>query len=415
MQDTIIIIGEEYWFDSIESDDGITSYTKKAKYLLNKLQSADTKYEYKIYHGPKNLIENINKIGVDKIKAIFLFHDPFADSILNRKTIKQMIDFFYDLEKNHNVHMYPGIEKTLLFSSKKYNKILQDKLPHTMLPYTKVLEYKNFKGIKDSKYINKKLFQITENLFKTFNKIIIKKGYSYSAKQVKIINKNKISSYKDFFDIIKKLDYKKFWNTGSNAINMDIGIDRYYIIQGYNKIVSKRINEYRIFFINGKATYIIWKDNWEGVCTSDIENEGDISIRDKQSKDIYYIDDKNKENFNETRDSSSHNFNKNLMIEILRFAKQTYKEFLPLFWKNKEPPIILRLDVSYAINKEFHDKYAQDIKGFDSKVRIYINEIEIDPTNYFYNNIICRSNQKINSKTLQEIVGDSINQYIKKL
>ena len=103
------------------------------------------------------------------------------------------------------------------------------------------------------------------------------------------------------------------------------------------------------------------------------------------------------------------------MIEILRFAKQTYKEFLPLFWKNKEPPIILRLDVSYAVDKEFHDKYAHDIEGFDSKVRIYINEIEIDPTHYFYNNIICKSNQEINSKTLQEIVGDSINKYIKKL
>lgn len=49
------------------------------------------------------------------------------------------------------------------------------------------------------------------------------------------------------------------------------------------------------------------------------------------------------------------------------------------------PPILLRLDVSYAI-----DNHAINIDGFDSKVRLYINEIEIDPTNYFYNNIVCK-------------------------
>ena len=414
MQDTIIIIGEEFWFDTIDIMNGVEAKTKKAKYLLNKLKSNDTKYKYKIYHGPKNLIENINKIGVDNIKAIFLFHDPFADSILNGKTIKEMKDYFYDLQKNHNVHMYPGIENTLLFSSKKYNKILEDKLPHTILPKSKVLEHKNF-ALEDSPKINKKLFKLSQKLLKYFDKIIIKKGYSYSSKQVQFINKDDIKSYKQFNSIVKKLNNKKFWEVESDASNMDVGIDRYYILQGFNKIVTKTINEYRIFFINGKATYIIWRDNWEGVCTSDIENDGDVVIRDKQSENIAYIEQDTGKNLNDLSKSVSHGFNKNLMIEILRFAKQTYKEFLPLFWKNKEPPIILRLDVSYAVDKEFHDKYAQDIEGFDSKVRIYINEIEIDPTHYFYNNIICKSNQEINSKTLQELVGDSINKYIKKL
>ena len=35
--------------------------------------------------------------------------------------------------------MYPGIDNTLLFASKKYYDILSNKLPHTILPKSEVL------------------------------------------------------------------------------------------------------------------------------------------------------------------------------------------------------------------------------------------------------------------------------------
>ena len=104
--------------------------------------------------------------------------------------------------------------------------------------------------------------------------------------------------------------------------------------------------------------------------------------------------------------------NKSLLIEVLRFAKKTYAEFLPLFWKYDDKPILLRLDISYATDNKFLDKHAIEVDGFNTKVRLYVNEIEIDPTNYFYNNLLCKKNKDINNKYLQELFGNVINKYI---
>ena len=52
------------------------------------------------------------------------------------------------------------------------------------------------------------------------------------------------------------------------------------------------------------------------------------------------------------------------------------------------------------------------LKVLNKKVRLYINEIEIDPTNYFYNNLLCKNNKDINNKYLQELFGNVINRYI---
>ena len=107
-------------------------------------------------------------------------------------------------------------------------------------------------------------------------------------------------------------------------------------------------------------------------------------------------------------------FNKNLLVEVLRFAKRVYNDFLPTFWDKPEPPILFRLDISYAIDPLFMDKYSIDIEGFDSKVRLYVNEIEIDPTNYFYNNIVCKKNVNITTEYLEKLFGNLINKYINK-
>lgn len=409
----IIIIGEEYWFDVKYQQKRWKEEFEKSKYLLKTLRNNDSKYEYKILNGPKNLVKNIEEIGYDNVRAIFFFHDVFSDSILNEMTIREIKDYLRNLQKKYNIFMYPGIENTLLFASKKYYDILTKKLPHTILPKSQVLQYKDYAGYKDEKVILRKLYKMSKEMLKDFEKIVIKKGFSYEGKQVKVITRELISDYGDFTSIARRLNLKKFWGIKSNAIDMDVGMDRYYILQGFNSKVTSEFNEFRVFFINGKATYVTWKDNFDNLCTNDITkniNE-EIIISNKGSNmiDIKNYDVKGEEM---PKVPIKKEINKFLLIEVLRFAKKTYEEFLPLFWKYDDKPVLLRLDISYATEPQFLDKHAIDIEGFDTKVRLYINEIEIDPTNYFYNNLLCKKNKEINNRYLQELFGNIINKYI---
>ena len=151
----IIIIGEEYWFDvkyEHKMRKKIFEETyEKSKHLLKTLKNNDSKYEYKILNGPRNLVKNIEEIGYDNIRAIFFFHDVFSDSILNNMTIRDIKDYLRGIEKKHNIFMYPGIDNTLLFASKKYYDILSKKLEHTILPKSEVLHHKDYQGYKDEK------------------------------------------------------------------------------------------------------------------------------------------------------------------------------------------------------------------------------------------------------------------------
>ena len=177
----------------------------------------------------------------------------------------------------------------MLFASKKYYKLLVDKLNHLALPESMVIEIKNYEFKKSEKFVNHILYKKASELLKTFEKIVIKKGYSYSGVQVKKFNRNDIESKKNFTEKVSKLNFKKFWNVGSNATYMDNGIDRYYILQGYNKDIKSRFDEFRVFFIHGKATYITWIDDWDNLCTEDIESSNNsIEIQSGLSKNIRY-------------------------------------------------------------------------------------------------------------------------------
>ena len=82
----ILIIGEEYWFESIDKTNNVEITVKKAKDLLDMLEK-NKKYDFEILEGPENLIKKIKDYGPENIKAMFFFHDPFSDSILNNMTI----------------------------------------------------------------------------------------------------------------------------------------------------------------------------------------------------------------------------------------------------------------------------------------------------------------------------------------
>jgi len=376
---TIIILGEEYWFFKPDQP----KFTE-ATYLLNKITQSKY-YNIKIIKNPGELLKTVQEIKPENIKAIFLFQDVLSDSNLNNKTILQMHNYLKDLI-NKGVYLYPQVNIIDNFGGKKYYKTLVDKLPYASLPHTVVLNFNNYNPKTDETKIINKLYETVTSMWKTFNKVVVKKGYSYEGKQVKIFNRETITDFKQFEEKAKTLNYKKFFGVGSNAIFQDRGIDRYYIVQGFNKIVTKRSNELRVFFHNGVARYIATGDELPNVC----------------------VQDKLKDNFDDNSDT-----NLPLHNEIVKFAKKLFKDYIPLIWKEKRPPILIRIDVSYAVDPQFIDEYAINIKGFDTPVRIYANELEVDPTSYFYNNFTCKSDDKFSSKAIQENMGKYINKYIK--
>ena len=97
------------------------------------------------------------------------------------------------------------------------------------------------------------------------------------------------------------------------------------------------------------------------------------------------------------------------------FQKKLFKEYIPLFWDNKRLPILFRVDVSYAVDKEFQDKYSINVDGFESPIRLYANELEIDPTSFFYNKFNCKSDSTFSSKIIQKNMAKYITKYIREI
>ena len=400
----IIILAEEYWH-TVE-----TTKHKfiEAKYLLNEIKN-NSKYEIIILKTPAELLSKISSIGNHKIKAIFIFQDILSDSYLNKKTIVEMKNIMYQLKDKHNVNIYPGIDMTDTFASKRYYLDLINMMPYSVLPSSQVYKIKYKRG--DDYTIKNNLYKLSQDMLKKFDKIVIKKGYSYSGIQVRTFNKELLNDKNKFFKKLEQLNFKYFFNQGTNAKFWEKYITRYYILQGYNRVIQNRMNEYRVFFFGGKAKYIAWGDDIPNVCTSDFETDNNKSYSNDDSNvdDDYEVLNKDNNNIKKLN-----NLNPALVKEILRFAKRVYDDYLKIFWKNDliEHPIIFRVDVSYALNEEFIDEHSINISGFDNKVRLYVNELEIDPTNYFYNNIICKKEKEINNKYVQTLTAKLINEYI---
>ena len=356
----IIILGEEYWFYEEKP-----KYSK-APYLLNSLEfhRDKEKYNYIILENPGKLIETIDKIGINTIKAIFLFQDVLSDSYLNKKSILEMKNYLFNLKKE-GIFLYPHPEVTDIFGSKKYNLTLSQKLPWAQLPHTKIYYVHNYDPQKDENKIFTGLYKNVEELWKIFKKVVVKKGYSYEGKQVKIFNKELIPDFYEFRKKARKLNYKYFWGVKTTSTDIDKGITRFYIIQGFNKIVNKKQNEYRVFFHNGKPKFIANGDDIPNTC----------------------IVDGNK---------------KPLEKAIIDFSIKLYKEYIPLFWKSKRLPILFRIDVSYAVDSEFQDEYSINVEGFENPIRFYANELEIDPTSFFYNQFNCEGDKNFTSKNIQK-------------
>lgn len=369
----IFILGEEYWFAKKNE-----LYTE-ATYLLTSLEfhRQKNKYNYIILKNPKELITKINELQINTIRAIFLFQDVLSDSYLNNKTILEMKNYLYELH-NKGVYIYPPINVIDNFGSKRYNIDLNKKLSWASLPHTKVYYVMNYNSNKDEPKIHSDLFKIVEKMWIIFNKVVIKKGYSYEGRQVKTFDKKKIKDFYHFRNIAKTLNYKNFWGVKTSSMEIDNGITRYYIIQGFNEIVTKRQNEYRVFFHNGKPKFIAFGDKIPNTC-----------IKDGKTKPLEKA--------------------------VIDFSIRLFKTYIPLFWKEKRLPILFRIDVSFAVDQEFQDEHSINIDGFESPIRLYANELEIDPTSFFYNPFICSCDESFSSKKIQKNMAKYITKFIRKI
>jgi hypothetical protein len=366
----IIILGEEYWFGYPDDPTFPPANTLLERLVENK----DSRFNYIIIKNPGELVPTINK--TQNIRAIFLFQDVITDSYLNNMNIASMKKYLYSLV-DKGIYLYPPVNIIDTFGSKKYNALLNDVFPYGSLPKSRFIEIKNYYPHKEE-LVNKTLWEISKEMFTEFNKIVIKKGYSYEGKQVKIISKDSVPNYKTFKERVKGLNFKKFWNRGTNAISLDIGTDRYYIIQGYNRIVEKRKNEYRFFFHNGKLKYIANGTGIPNICKEDIKKN-------------------------------------TLVYTMKKFAKKLFKDIMRSIWIVKRNPILFRVDVSYSDEEIFQDKYSIKVNDVEKPVRIYANELEIDPTNFFFNKTNCNNNDKVTTESLEINFAKYINRFIKKM
>ena len=275
----IIILGEEYWFGYPED-----KVFQPATLLLEELMKhKDKRYNYILLKNPGELVPTIKK--TQDIKAIFLFQDVISDCYLNNMNIVGMKKYLHDL-KNKGIYIYPPIEVIDTFASKKYNMMLNDTYPYAGLPKTRVVKITNYNP-KEEEEVVKKLWKNTEEMFNQFNKVVIKKGYSYEGKQVKIFSKTTNTNYNEFKEKAKGLNFKRFWDRGSNAMYIDKGSDRYYTLQGYNKIVSKRENEYRFFFHNGRMIYIANGTGIPNTCIADAKSNPLVYQMKKFARKIF--------------------------------------------------------------------------------------------------------------------------------
>lgn len=487
----IIILGEEYWFEKPNT------IFIESKYLLNYLLNSSKiskLYDYIIIKNPGELLDTINRFGISNIKGIFLFQDVLSDAYLNNMNIINM----YNYLENSNTYIYPAVNIINIFASKQYYQTLINELPFAALPKSQVVYLENYQP-KDEKRIHTYLWRAVQNLWRYFEKVVIKKGYSYEGKQVIIVNRNKIKDFNHFSNIVFKLNKKTFWGIETDARELEKNITRYYIVQGFNSIIRNRENEFRVFFYNGIPKYMAKGSNIPNICIEDMEkfeiqsssaidtttfdpksveyetlksfilsdnfdslkeyidnpnltllntglkiavlenklefvkifiwrgasNISDVSsytnsldiiellISKANKQDIQYLLNYYKENPSIIQTIQNIVNNKlALQNNVITFAKKVYKKYIPIIWKQKLPPILFRIDISYAIEPEFQDKYSIQLEGFENPIRLYVNELEIDPTSFFYNKFDCTDIPTFSSEMMQIEIAKSVDKYI---
>ena len=314
---------------------------------------------------PKEINDILDKYK--KIDLILNFEDyyiRFSRQFHSGLNLRDAYEFYQTLEKT-GTKIYPPPDFHIYTNSKNYALELY-KHPEFVLPHSKVFLLKD--ASRDN-IVWRDMVEHLSHLKKITDFSIIKVGYSADMADVYFINNRGINIenieenhllYRfprkqiirfdsiDDIEIIRKL-YEEY-------ISFD-KLELVVIIQPFNPVVANRETEYRMWYINGKFVgYFCF-----GI------------IRDKDGKLIKLIDNEQYNPKNPIHENLLELGNK-----LYKFIDKEIKEHIK---KENFNIVALRLDMSYATEEIFLDKYSVEIDG--KKYRFYCNEIEnIDGTYY---------------------------------
>ena len=366
------------------------SNNRESEILINLLKQIK-KYNFKIYQNKIEFytaLKNINKV---KLKCVFIFQDILSDCNLNVVNIKEMIDYMKFLNDKHNICIYPKIEDMNFFASKKYYSLLKKNMNYSILPSLEVIEIKDFSKDKLINLLNKIEFY-AGRLFKKFDHVLINKGYN---------SKKNIILSRGILNCRKKLIQKILYLEDANLIEKNVSLDcesnvsKVYIIQGFYNIKKKnRISEYKILFLNGNQKYISLGDNFPNLCVEDVYcNINKNYDSDNLSSNL--IIDNIINNLN--------NVDKEITKYVLAFSKIVYKDFINTYFRGKHP-LIFNLNISWSDYKGVQDKHTLYLKESKKWIRLYINDLDLRPKNFLYDNILSKNNESINSNIQNDLL-----------
>ena len=349
----------------------------------------DTPQTSKSEHSERGKIEEIKEttppqIEVEiketheklKVDLLLNFEDLFIDKSVPRffsgMNIANAYAFYKKMQSNGTV-IYPPPEFSYYTNSKTYSVDLHaPENEEFVLPHSKTFLF-SYSGNPSINQTRKEMLAYFKNVQEKTDYIVVKNGFSADMTDVYLVMTQKAASENELpKEIEKAFPQDKRFVINENVTDLiDIytdfirenNVDLVVIAEPYNKIVSNRKNEYRMWYLGGKFV--------DYFCFG-IER-----------------DDKNKIKI---IDNLVYNSKNEIHIQLKKLADKLYQVVLKnirVILNDAEfVPIAMRFDMSYATDAMFIDKYAVEInqKGQKGKVRFYCNEVEnMDGT--FYTNI----------------------------
>ena len=349
-------------------------------YFLNFLSKRLEENGYEIILLKEDYPNEIKKImETKKIDLILNFEDyyiRFSRHFHSNLNMKDVYQFYLELEKK-GVKIYPPPKFHIYTNSKSYALELY-KNNELVLPHSKVFKLK-----KDKKEWTK-IYNHCKKLKQLCDFTVIKVSFSADMIDIFYVRNDKTKTINKFIEFEEFDKIKELYNSYIEKDELDLVI----IVQPYNKIVSQRDNEYRMWYINDKfVDYFCFgpERNSKGELVRLIENQK-YNQNNQIHKNIKFMGDK-----------------------LYEFIKQKIRKHMK---DNNFKIIALRLDMSYAIDELFLDKYTVTIDN--KKYRFYCNELEnIDGT--FYINIPITdttNNKKFDTRFFQNTLTNAIINYL---
>ena len=326
--------------------------------------------------GPQLEIKTNKTHEKQKVDLLLNFEDLFIDKSVPRffsgMNIANAYAFYKKMQSEGTV-IYPPPEFSYYTNSKTYSVDLHaPENEEFVLPNSKTFLF-SYSGNPSINQTRKEMLAYFKDVQEKTDYVIVKNGFSADMTDVYLVMTQKAASEKELPKEIEKAfpQDKRFVMNENVSELMDIytdfirenNVDLVVIAEPYNKIVSNRKNEYRMWYLGGKFV--------DYFCFG-IE-------RDDKNK-IKMIDNLVYNSKNET-----HFQLKKLTDKLYQVVLKNVRAIL----KDDEfVPVAMRFDMSYATDAMFIDKYAVEInqKGQKGKVRFYCNEVEnMDGT--FYTNI----------------------------